>query len=104
MNIKFHYLYRDGANYKQYHSEVFSNREGFSIEAIENTIKFALIEGNWFYADKWKLTDLHLYKWDDEIDHSWHKYDCIEITQENVTKGDISDFISLIQIGCENIH
>jgi hypothetical protein len=97
MNIKFNYLYRDGANYKQNHSEVFSNREEHTIEEIGKAIRSALIDDGWFYADKWGLKDLHLYKWDNTIDHEWHEYDCIEMTEESATVGEISDFIKLIQ-------
>lgn len=97
MNIKFNYLYRDGANYKQNHSEVFTNREQLSIEEIENAIRSALIDDGWFYADKWGLKDLHLYKWDNTIDHEWHEYDSIEATEESETKGDIANFIEIIQ-------
>ena len=96
MNIKFNYLYRDGANYKQFHSEVFKNHNGLSIEEIETAIRSALIDDGWFYADKWELKDLHLYKWDNSIDHEWHEYDSIEMTDESETKGDIADFINLI--------
>lgn len=97
MNVKFYYLYRDGANYKQNHFEVFSNIEGLTLEEIENAIRSVLIDDGWFYADKWKLKDLHLYKWDDSIDHEWHEYDFVETTEEDAKNGDISDFIKLIQ-------
>ena len=97
MNIKFEYLYRDGANYKQRNSVVFSNTKGKTIQEIENAIKAALIDEVWFYANKWNLKDLHVYLWDEEIDHSWHEYDFIEETEENATNGDIEDFISLIE-------
>ena len=97
MNIKFHYLYRDGANYKQNSSEVFSNIAELQIAEIENSIRSCLIEENWFYAHKWNLKDCHLHKWDDDIDHAWHEYDCIEFTNEGATIGDISEFIDLIR-------
>ncbi len=97
MNIQFSYLYRDGANYKQYHSEVFSNKNGLSLLAVENVIRASLIEDNWFYVDKWKLKDLHFHIWDNEIDHTWHEYDTIQETNDDVTMNDISDFLILIQ-------
>jgi len=96
MNVRFNYLYRDGANYKQYGHTVFSNNSGLTSEEIENTIKACLIEANWFYADKWHLKDLQLYKWDEEIDHNWHEYENVELTGEEATGGDISDFVALI--------
>ena len=96
MNIKFNYLYRDGGNYKQNHFEIFSNAEGLSIEAIDWAIRKALIEQGWFFANEWKLRDLHLYRWDETIDHNWHEYDCVELTEEKETMGDIADFIKMV--------
>jgi hypothetical protein len=97
MNIKFHYLYRDGANYKQGNAVVFSNTTGYTIQEMGKAIQTALIDEMWFYANKWNLKDLHLYQWDEEIDHGWHEYDFIEQTEENATNGDIADFIALIK-------
>lgn len=97
MNIKFNYLYRDGANYKQFHYEVFANREGIAIEEIEKSIKAALIDEMWFYTDKWLLKDLHRYEWNNEIDHDWHEYESIELMEDDATVDDIADFIRLIQ-------
>lgn len=98
MNIKFNCRYRDGANYKQNSTEVFSNRRDLRLEEIEIAIKSALIDECWFYANKWNLKDLHFYKWDNEIDHEWHEFDFIEETKEDATIGDIYDFIRLIEI------
>ena len=98
MNIQFSYLYRDGANYKQFHSVVFANTENLSIEEIERRIRLSLIDEMWFYADKWKLEDLHHYKWDNEIDHTWHEYESIEPTEAEVTNGDIADFLQHIEL------
>ncbi len=97
MNIKFHYLYRDAGNYKQYHFKIFSNQKDLSLKEIDNKIRSALIDQCWFYADRWQLKDLHVYKWDESIDHRWHEFDLVEITDEMETKGDIGDFINLIQ-------
>jgi len=97
MNIKLSYLYRDGGNYKQYHEEVYTNLNALSIEEIETRIRKQLIDGDWFYNHNWDLKDLHLYKWDNEIDHTFHEFDCIEITSEQPTKGDISELLRLIE-------
>ena len=97
VNIQFNYRYRDGANYKQYNIEVFSNLSGLLLEEIDGAIKSVLIDGEWFYAEKWALKDMHVYKWDNSIDHEWHEYVDVEITEEAVTKGDIQDFLILIR-------
>ncbi len=96
MNIKFHYLYRDGANYKQCSSVVFSNKSDYTVQEVEDAMKTVLIDELWFYANKWNLKDLHLHQWDEEIDHSWHEFDFVEETEEDATNGDIADFIALI--------
>jgi hypothetical protein len=54
-----------------------------SIVEVEKRIKNYLIDGEWFYADKWGLADMHFEKWDNEIDHLWHEYHCLEETDED---------------------
>lgn len=97
MNIQFKYLYRDGANYKQFHHEIFSNERNLSLEEIDKRIQDCLIDGENFYCDKWGLKDLHYFLWDNEIDHMWHEFESIEETEKASTKGDIHDFLSHIE-------
>jgi len=59
MNIKFTYLYRDAANYKQYNEVVFADLNELPIQKIQTTITQNLIEENWFIAKDWILQDLH---------------------------------------------
>ena len=96
MNIKFHYLYRDGANFKQHHFEVFLNNHNFSLDAINQSISSKLIDGECFYANEWDLKDLHLFIWDNEIDHNWHEFEYVEETLDEATRGDILDLIKRI--------
>lgn len=98
MNIKFSYLYRDVANYKQWHEEVYSNQYNFPIEEIDEFIRNCLIDGEWFYVNEWKLKDLHVYLWDNEIDHTWHEFDSVTETEELATKNEIADFLLNIVI------
>lgn len=93
MNIKLNYLYRDGANYKQYHYEVYTNLQGLSLEEIERRLREQLIDGEWFYNHNWDLKDLHYHAWDNEIDHTWHEFDCIVLTYEPAAKGDINELL-----------
>ncbi|HEY6434960.1 MAG TPA: hypothetical protein VIY47_00085 [Ignavibacteriaceae bacterium] len=100
MNIKFSYLYRDGANYKQFNEIVFSNPSNLTVREIEMAIKEKLIDGQWFVAKDWELPDLHFkeYAWDSEIDHDWHEFNCTEETTEESTEiKSIKDFLNLIQ-------
>ena len=96
MNIKLHYLYRDGANYKKHDWIVFSNSSGMALTQIEETIRESLVEGEWFYASKWQLPDLHFEDWDEETDHNWHEFDCIEETDDTDVKEDITVFLHRI--------
>ncbi len=98
MNIRFEYLYRDVGNYKQFGYVVFTNETGLVINVIHARILDCLIDKTWFYSDVWGLKDLHLFKWDDELDHTWHEYSNIESTEENATMGDIKDFLLKIEL------
>ena len=100
MNLKFAYLYRDGANYKNYNEVIFSNSNNRPVAEVETVIREALIDGTWFVAKKWNLTDMHFveYPWDSGIDHDWHEFDYIEETSELPTeKIPIEEFLSKIQ-------
>ncbi len=96
-NIQFNYLYRDGANYKNYGVVVFANPAGLPCALVNTIIQKQLIDGDWFYAQKWRLKDLHFPKWDDEIDVLWHEYDSVEETDEPPTdERTISEFLRYI--------
>ena len=99
MNIKFSYLYRDGANYKQFNEVVFSNLTNLTLKEIEATFKEKLIDGQWFVAKDWKLLDMHFkkYTWDSKIDHDWHEFEEVGETSEDVTEeNNIEDFLLLV--------
>ncbi len=84
-NIKLHYLYRDGGNNKRYNAVVFSNPENLTIPLVQAVLKQHMLEGEWFYADRWKLEDLHFPRWDRELDHDLHEIHELEETQEPPT-------------------
>lgn len=84
-NILFSYLYRDGANYKNYGEVVFANPTNLSLTTIKETIESKLLDGEWFYAHKWNLPDLHFEKWDIEIDHTFHEFEGVEETDRAPT-------------------
>ncbi len=100
MNVKLSYLYRDGGNYKNRHSVVFSNQNSVPLIFIINEVRKCLIDGLWFYANKWQLPDLHFveYNWDSTIDHDWHEFECVKATIGAATeKISIEDFLSHIR-------
>jgi hypothetical protein len=81
-NIKFNYLYRDGANYKKYSNVIFSNHNNIDISLLETLIKSKLIDETWFYADEWQLPELFLATWHHRLDPTWHEFECVEYTDE----------------------
>jgi len=97
-NIVFHYLYRDGANYKNLNSIVFDNNLNIELTELADLIGSKLICGEWFYANQWNLPDLHFGTWDSEIDHDFHEFEGVEYTDEPVnTTLDLTEFITTIK-------
>jgi len=97
-NIKFSYLYRDGANYKNYNSIIFDNPDNIVLSELENLIRSKLIDGTWFYVNEWKLPDLHFKAWDDGIDHAWHEFESVEYTDEQINiPCKLDEFIAIIE-------
>lgn len=97
-NIAFHYLYRDGANYKNFNSIVFNADQSVSLEELKSLIKSKLVCGEWFYVDQWKMPDLHFGTWDNEIDHTFHEFEDIEYTNEVPnTLLSVVEFIDIIK-------
>lgn len=68
MNIKFNYLYRDAANYKQFGSVVISNLEGFTLEELDLFLKKYLIQEEFFVPSNLGLPN----PFDPEVNHEWH--------------------------------
>jgi len=93
-NIKLEYRYHDYANYKNNGEAIFSNPENLSLEAIDSALRERLLDDLWFYASRWALPDLHFEKYDDEIDHPFHEFIAVELTNEAPTEKDsIADFV-----------
>ncbi len=100
MNLKFCYLYRDGANYKNFNEIIFSNPNTLSPNKVEEVIRKHLIDGQWFVPKEWKVADMHFteYDWDSDIDHEWHEFEKIEETLEKATEeNSIEDFLFLVK-------
>lgn len=101
-NFQLNYLYRDGANYKQFGNTIFRNQTGLTIEEAERLIQEKLISSEFFIPQDWGLHALQHYKYDPEIDHEWHEFENFEATENKATDDrDISDFLNEIQKGYE---
>ena len=81
-NIKFSYLYRDGANYKNYNSVIFDDSNNVDLAELETLIRSKLIDGTWFYVNKWNLPDLRTDSFNYERDPTWHEFETVEYTHE----------------------
>jgi len=98
MNIAFHYIYRDGANYKNFNRVIFENDLNLSIDHLKDILKSNLISEEYFYADDWKLPDLHFGSWDEEFDHDFHTFEGVEYVSDkpNITIK-LSEFLKIVQ-------
>ena len=100
MNIKFGYLYPEGANYKEHHEVVLANPHQIPLEQIQKIITANLIDECWSIAKDWHLPDMHFkeYEWDEQKDHQWHELESIEETAEAETvEMSIKDFLEVIR-------
>ena len=92
-NIIFNYLYRDGSNFKQFGSIIFTNQNNLSIEEINSILSSQLIDEEYFDHKKFGIPSL-FFKNRNVDDHNWHEYQNIEITDENPTdKRTIEEFL-----------
>jgi len=98
-NIKFNYLYRDAGNYKEFSEIIFINQDSKSLEEIELGIRRNLIEGEFFIPEKWNVPRLSFENYSPELDHDYHEFESLEITNEDSTEScDISTFLFGITI------
>jgi hypothetical protein len=98
INIKFKYLYRDGANYKNQGEVIFSNPNNLVLNKIKKTIIDSLISMEFFVALEIRIPDRHFekYKWNEETDHNWHEFHSVELTSSpptDICKRTIEEFI-----------
>lgn len=102
LNIQLNYLYRDGANYKQFENVILENQTGLAIEEAERLIREKLISSEFFVPQDWGLPALQHYKYDPEIDHEWHEFENFEETEDKATDDrDVLDFLKEIEKGYE---
>ncbi len=96
MNIIIKYMYRDGANYKQYSEIIVTNTIELSLDVITDKIKYQLIDGEYFIPCHWKLPALHYFLWDEDIDHHFHEL--IEINESHSDASSVLDIADIIKL------
>jgi hypothetical protein len=86
-NVKFNYLYRDGANYKSWGEVVFANPENLALDEIEKTLINAFLSGELFIASQISIPEKFLFLDGKFIkdDHCYHEFDNVEGCEESPT-------------------
>ena len=102
-NVKFVYLYRDGANYKSWDDIVFVNSEQQTLEEIENRLAAAFLVDRLFIAHQVSIPEKFLFlDWKfTKVDHCYHEYDHVEFCKEKPTDNlnrSISDFLNDVEL------
>ena len=83
-NVRFHYLYRDGSNYKKWAEIVFSNADELSTEGVTRRLREAFLADGIFIAHQVRVPEVFL-ALEDELtpdDHCFHEFDSVEATSD----------------------
>jgi hypothetical protein len=81
-NVKFHYLYRDGSNYKKWAEVVFSNADDLPAAVITRVLRDAFLEDGLFIAHQVRIHEVFLAS-EGELtfdDHCYHEFESVEST------------------------
>ena len=106
-NINFHYLYRDGANYKSWGEVVFSNPDQLTMKEIESKLIDSFLPDKLFIASQVFIPEKFLFangKFT-KFDHCYHEFDSVEICKENPTDNlnrSITDFLKTVELTSQN--
>ncbi|MGR3811182.1 hypothetical protein [Jiulongibacter sp. NS-SX5] len=81
-NLKFEYLYLDGANWKTWGEIVIDNRNSLSVEEATQKIRSLLIDGEFFNPDHCGIKRFQNLSFDPSIDHEWYEFHQLIETEE----------------------
>ncbi|MFZ0770523.1 MAG: hypothetical protein WCA49_16160 [Candidatus Sulfotelmatobacter sp.] len=84
-NVKLHYLYRDGSNYKKWAEIVFSGADELSVEAATEALRDAFLPDGLFIAHQVRVPEVFLAA-EDQLtsdDHCFHEFSSIEVTSDS---------------------
>ncbi len=94
-NIQFNYLHRDLGNYKIFGNLVFSNPHNLDIQEIKTLFKKHLIDGQYFYPEKFGIK-----RFEDEpigCESDWYEFESLEITDfESNHNKEINSLLNLL--------
>lgn len=102
-NIKFNYLYRDGANYKSWGEVVFTNPDQLAVDEIETRLIDAFLPDKLFIASQVSVPEKFLFASGKftKFDHCYHEFDNVGICQEDPTDDlnrSIMDFLKDVEL------
>jgi hypothetical protein len=102
-NIKFVYLYRDGANYKSWDDVIFTNPDQLTLEEIEDRLVSAFLPDKLFVAHQISISEkfLFLERKFTKFDHCYHEFDSVEFCKEKSTDDlnrSITDFLKDVEL------
>lgn len=101
-NIKFNYLYRDGANFKSWNDVVFANPEKLTLREIRTRLVVSFLPDQLFVAHQISIPEKFLFL-DGKFancDHCYHEFDKVEFSQEYPTDSlnrSITDFLKDVE-------
>ena len=100
-NVKFNYLYRDGANYKSWGEVVFANPNQLTLREIETRLIESFLSDQLFIAHQISIPEKFLFANGEftKFDHCYHEFDSVEICEENPTDSlgrSINDFLKVV--------
>lgn len=86
-NIKFNYLYRDGANYKSWGEVIFTNPEELLVNEVEALLLGAFLPDKLFIASQISILEKFLYLNGEftKDDHCYHEFDSVEVIEGMTT-------------------
>ncbi|MCB9113308.1 MAG: hypothetical protein H6634_18845 [Anaerolineales bacterium] len=101
-NVKFVYLYRDGANYKSWNDVIFTNPDHLTSEEIQEKLLSAFLPDKLFIAHQIFVPEQFLFLAGEftQFDHCYHEFHAIEIVEEESTDSlnrSIKDFLKDVE-------
>jgi hypothetical protein len=84
-NVKLHYLYRDGSNYKKWAEIVFFGADDLSIDSTTKALRDTLLPDGLFIAHQVRVPEVFLAAEDrlTSDDHCFHEFDSVVTTSES---------------------
>ena len=103
MNLAIHYMYRDGANWKEFTHVIFTNPRNLLVADVEKVLFSCLVDGDKFVAENVGLPTAYLDDRDDPDAHGYHQFLSVKETEKEATD-ERSITRLLIDFAAENLR